>query len=88
MAKIRVKVIEKDGEFVVDPPIAILSFNAKPDQNDCLKIFNTTREDLIFRIESAVPFGAQSRLEVVRSGESTMRTVDEAAVEGQDPTRS
>jgi hypothetical protein len=83
MAKVRVTVIEREGEFVVEPPIAILSFNGSAANADKLKIFNTTTEDLIFRIESAVPFGAQPQLKVIRTGDAFTWTVDVGSVDGR-----
>jgi hypothetical protein len=62
MAKKKVMVIEKDGEFFVDPPAVELEF--KPGAADELKIINRTNEDLVWRVEDAAAFGA-AVLEIV-----------------------
>src|SRR5262245_37102068 len=63
MAKKKVMVIEKDGEFLVDPPAVELEF--KPGNADELKLINRTSEDLVWRVEDATAFGA-AVLEIVQ----------------------
>jgi hypothetical protein len=63
MAKKKVMVLEKDGEFFVDPPAVELEFKlGNPDE---LKLINRTNEDLVWRVEDATAFGA-AVLEIVQ----------------------
>ena len=62
MAKKKVMVIEKDGEFFVDPPAVELEF--KQGSADELKVINRTNEDLVWRVEDVTAFGA-AVLEIV-----------------------
>ena len=64
MAKKKVMVLEKDGEFYVDPPAVELEFKAGPGNADELKVINRTNEDLVWRVEDPAAFGA-AVLEIV-----------------------
>ncbi len=58
MAKVNVFIVQQDGEFVVQPAITVLD----PAAGDKLKIFNMTKDDIVFRLDlpvgSASPFTA------------------------------
>lgn len=64
MAKKKVHVVFKDAEFVVDPPVVELQFQAG-GANDQLKLINRTDEDLVWSLEDPAAFGA-AVLEIVR----------------------
>lgn len=88
MAKSRVTVVEKDGEFFAEPPVTILA------AADKLKIINATSEDLVFRFEAAtvlkevvggVAQPVADVLREIRSGRGRLYEVDGAAPEGRYP---
>ncbi len=72
MPQVNVFVVQQDGEFVVQPAIAVLV------PGDKLKIFNTTQDDIVFRLDVPVgspypftapaPLGPQSLDEIAKGG--------------------
>lgn len=88
MAKVKVVIVEQNGEFFVQPAVAVLDTSGTLANTDKLKIFNSTSEDLVVRISNTAVFDTTGtnkspQLEDVASGASTMRQVAASATLGR-----
>lgn len=77
MAKTKTYIVEKDGEFLVQPAIT------SADLGDTWKIFNTTSEDLVYRFaDGTSPFTGGSQLDDLKVGGKLTRTIQTTGVAG------
>jgi hypothetical protein len=86
MPKVRVRIFERDGEFYVEPPTVFLGYSATAADNDKLRIFNSTAEDLVFQIDSDEVFGAAAgtQAQLIKAGKSAKIPVVATAVDGKE----
>jgi hypothetical protein len=93
MARTPVVVVERNGEFFVEPPMVIMSkpkAGPPPVPGDSIMIINTTSEDLVLRIEAPGVFGAAAVLRVLAkrgggAGSRFVGDVQNGAADGEYP---
>jgi hypothetical protein len=62
MAKKKIHVFDRAGEFVVEPAMTEIT-----NATDIVRLVNNTTEDLVWKVDDPIPFGAII-LEVVQAG--------------------